>query len=55
MGIREYKNDISLNDEQIATVVKWVDQGAQQGNPADMPPAADVRIRERLVHRRSRI
>jgi hypothetical protein len=38
VGIRSYKNDISLTDEQIATVVKWVDQGAPEGNPADMPP-----------------
>ena len=37
-GIREFSNDISLSDEQIAAVVKWVDQGAIQGNPADMPP-----------------
>jgi len=37
VGIRSYKNDISLTDEQIATVVKWVDQGAPEGNPADMP------------------
>ena len=37
VGIRYYKNDISLTDEQIATVVKWVDQGAPEGNPADMP------------------
>ncbi len=36
-GIREYKNDISLSDEDIATIVKWVDSGAPQGNPADMP------------------
>lgn len=39
VGIRAYKNDISLSDEQIATVVKWVDQGAPEGNPADMPVA----------------
>ncbi len=38
-GIRQYKNDISLSDDQIATVVKWVDSGAPQGNPADLPPA----------------
>ena len=37
VGIRQYKNDISLSDEEIATVVKWVDQGAPQGNPADLP------------------
>lgn len=39
VGIRKYKNDISLNDEQIATVLRWVDAGAPRGNPADMPAA----------------
>ena len=37
VGIRHYKNDRSLNDDQIATIVRWVDAGAPQGNPADMP------------------
>jgi len=37
VGIRKYKNDRSLNDDEIATIVKWVDTGAPQGNPADMP------------------
>src|SRR5262249_15009709 len=37
VGIRQYKNDRSLRDDEIATVVKWVDKGAPQGNPADMP------------------
>ena len=37
IGIQKYKNDPSLTDEEIATIVKWVDTGAPQGNPADMP------------------
>ena len=37
VGIRHYKNDRSLNDDEIATVVRWVDAGAALGNPADMP------------------
>ncbi len=37
VGIRKYKNDRSLTDEQIATIVRWVDGGAVEGNPADMP------------------
>ena len=37
VGIRHYKNDRSLSDDEIATVVRWVDAGAPQGNPADMP------------------
>jgi len=38
VGIQKFKNDISLKDEEIKTVVDWVDGGAQRGNPADMPP-----------------
>src|SRR6516225_8201698 len=34
VGIREFKNDISLSDADIATIVKWVDGGAPMGNPA---------------------
>ena len=39
VGIRQYKNDRSLSDGEIATIARWVDNGAPQGNPADMPPA----------------
>ncbi|MBZ5612033.1 MAG: cytochrome c [Acidobacteriia bacterium] len=39
VGIRHYKNDRSMSDDDIATVARWVDTGAAQGNPADMPPA----------------
>src|SRR5215468_7851468 len=39
VGIQEFKNDRSLSDAQIATIVKWVDSGAPKGDPKDMPPA----------------
>ena len=39
VGIRKYKNDRSLNDSEIATIARWVDSGAPEGNPADMPAA----------------
>jgi hypothetical protein len=38
VGIRNFSNDVSLSDQEIATIVQWVDSGALQGNPADMPP-----------------
>jgi hypothetical protein len=38
VGVRHFKNDVSLSDQEIATIVKWVDGGAPKGNPADMPP-----------------
>ena len=41
VGIRKYKNDISLSDEEIASIVKWVDEGAPQGNAADLPKPLD--------------
>jgi len=37
VGIREYKNDISLSDAEIDTITRWVDSGAVQGDPKDMP------------------
>jgi hypothetical protein len=38
IGIQKFKDDPSLSDKEIATIVKWVDSGAPRGNPADMPP-----------------
>src|SRR6187431_1400982 len=37
VGISKFKDDPSLTDEEIATIAKWVDAGAPQGNAADMP------------------
>src|SRR4051812_13747614 len=37
VGVQKFKNDMSLSDEQIDTIVSWVDQGALQGNPKDLP------------------
>jgi len=38
IGIQEFKDDISLSDEEIAILGAWADAGAPRGNPADMPP-----------------
>jgi hypothetical protein len=38
VGIRHFKNDVSLTDQEIATIAKWVDGGAPKGDPKDMPP-----------------
>ena len=37
IGIQKFKNDRSLSDEQIETIVRWVDSGAPKGEMADMP------------------
>jgi hypothetical protein len=42
VGVQKFKNDMSLSDEQIQTIVAWVDQGAVQGNVADLPKPKPV-------------
>lgn len=42
VGIQAYKNDISLSDRQIETVVRWVDAGAPPGDPSVLPPVPDL-------------
>jgi mono/diheme cytochrome c family protein len=42
VGVQRFQNDMSLSDAQIETVVAWVDQGAPQGNPADLPALKPV-------------
>src|SRR2546428_1036709 len=39
VGVQKFKNDMSLSDEQVDTIVAWVDAGAPQGDPKDLPPA----------------
>ena len=38
IGVQQFKDDISLSDEEIAIIGAWADAGAPRGNPADMPP-----------------
>ena len=44
-GIQKFKNDMSLSDEQIATIARWVDAGAPQGDAKDMPIAKGLPLR----------
>ena len=37
VGIQKFKNDRSLTDEQVDLIARWVDSGAPQGDPKDMP------------------
>ena len=39
VGIQEFKNNRSLSEAQVNTIVKWVDAGAPKGDMKDMPPA----------------
>jgi mono/diheme cytochrome c family protein len=37
VGVHSFKNDMSLTSQQIDTIVRWVDGGALQGDPKDLP------------------
>src|SRR5512134_334028 len=39
VGIQRFENDRSLSEQEIDTIVRWVDAGSPQGDPKDMPPA----------------
>ncbi len=39
VGIQHFQNDRSLSDDQIDTIVRWVDGGMPKGDPNDMPAA----------------
>ena len=38
IGIQQFKDDPSLSEQEIAKIARWVDNGAPEGDPADMPP-----------------
>jgi hypothetical protein len=38
VGVRKFKDDPSLTDDEIATIARWVDGGSVRGSDADMPP-----------------
>jgi hypothetical protein len=42
VGVQKFKNDMSLSQKEIDTIVAWVDAGAPQGDPKDMPPAKAI-------------
>ena len=37
VGIQKFANDRSLSDREIDLIARWVDAGAPQGNPRDLP------------------
>ena len=39
VGISHFINDRSLNNDQIETIVRWVDNGSPLGDVKDAPPA----------------
>ena len=47
VGIQEFKNDRSLSDAEIDTIVRWVDAGTPAGNMKDLPPPLPTTTHER--------
>lgn len=41
VGIQDYKNDRSLSDAEINTIVDWVEGGAPEGDPKLAPPPVE--------------
>ncbi len=47
IGIQSFKDDPSLSEEEVAKIAHWADNGAPEGNPADMPaPRAFIDVDE---------
>jgi hypothetical protein len=40
-GYGEFRDSFALTDDEKQTIFDWIDGGTPQGDPADMPPAAD--------------
>ena len=55
VGVQKFKNDMSLTDEQVDTIVAWVDQGALEGNPGRLAAAKPVDDQALLAGRARRL
>ncbi len=42
IGIQHFKNDTSPSDLDLAKIAKWVDSGAPEGNPKDLPAPIEI-------------
>ena len=49
VGIQQFKADRSLSDQEIETIVTWVDAGAPRGDPADLPPPLEFPDQSKLT------
>ena len=48
VGVQHFKNDMSLSDEQISAIVRWVDSGAPPGNAKTCLPRSSAGGRKRM-------
>ncbi len=44
IGVQELKGDWRMSDEDINTIVAWVDAGSPLGNPEELPPAREFPV-----------
>ncbi len=51
IGIQQYKNDISLSDEEVAKIARWADTGAAARESRRHAGAAHFRRSRWLDHR----
>ena len=42
IGIQQMKDNVSLSDDEVAKIAKWADDGAPEGNRADLPPPLNL-------------
>lgn len=42
----DFRNERTLTETEIATIVNWVNQGAKRGNPKDAPPSKNFNVSE---------
>ena len=45
IGVQQLQNDWRMSDEDIQTIVDWVDAGAVEGDPADLPAPIEFPVK----------
>ena len=54
-GFGDFRNDQALTQEQLELITNWVDGGAPEGNPNDVPPLPKFLPVPQFVHRAGEI
>jgi hypothetical protein len=50
-GFGEFKNDISLSQEEITLIAEWVEGGAPEGDPGFLPTRPSIRLSPKSIKR----
>ncbi len=40
-AVGRFRNDMSISDSEIDTIIRWIDQGTPRGDPSDIPVAPE--------------